>query len=165
MVFPAILCFQNSPFEVTYPLLYSKWITNKEDLLYSTWSSTQFYVAARMGGGFGGEWIHVSVWLSPCAVHLKPPQHLVQFSRSLCDPMNRSAPGLSVHRQLLEFTQTQSIESVMPSSHLILCRPLLLLPPSFPASGSLQMSQLFASGCPSTAVSASTSVPPVNTQD
>ena len=38
MVFPAILCFQNSPFEVTYPLLYSKWITNKEDLLYSTWS-------------------------------------------------------------------------------------------------------------------------------
>ena len=58
-----------------------------------------------------------------------------------------------------------SIKSVMPSSHLILCRPLLLLPPSFPASGSLQMSQLFASGCPSIAVSASTSVPPMNTQD
>ena len=34
-----------------------------------------------------------------------------------------------------------SIESVMPSNHLILCRPLLL-----PASGSFQMSQLFASG-------------------
>ena len=41
----------------------------------------------------------------------------------LCDLMNRSTPGLP------EFTQTQSIESVMPSSHLILCRPLLLLPP------------------------------------
>ena len=50
----------------------------------------------------------------------------------LCDPMNRSTPGLSVHHQLPEFTQT-SIESVMPSSHLILCRPLLLLPPIPPS--------------------------------
>ena len=44
--------------------------------------------------------------------------------------MNHSTPGLPVHHQLLEFTQTHSsIESVMPSSHLILCHPLLLLPP------------------------------------
>ena len=42
--------------------------------------------------------------------------------------MNRSTPGPSVHHQLPEFTETQSIESVTPSSHLILCRPLLLLP-------------------------------------
>ena len=42
--------------------------------------------------------------------------------------MNCSTPGLPVHHQLPEFTQTQSIESVMPSSHLILCCPLLLLP-------------------------------------
>ena len=42
--------------------------------------------------------------------------------------MNRSTPGLPVHHHLPEFTQTQSIESVMPSSHLILGRPLLLLP-------------------------------------
>ena len=47
----------------------------------------------------------------------------------LCDPMNRSTPGLPVHHLLLEFTQTPSIESVMPSSHLILCCPLLLLLP------------------------------------
>ena len=46
--------------------------------------------------------------------------------------MNRSTPGLPVHHQLPEFTQT-SIESVMPSSHLILCRPLLLLPPVLPS--------------------------------
>ena len=39
-----------------------------------------------------------------------------------------------------------SIESVMPSNHLILCRPLLLLPQSFPAPGSFPMSQLFTSG-------------------
>ena len=48
--------------------------------------------------------------------------------------MNRSTPGLPVHHQLLESLRPTSIESVMPSSHLILCRPLLLLPsipPSF----------------------------------
>ena len=39
-----------------------------------------------------------------------------------------------------------SIESVMPSNHLILCRPLLLLPSIFPSIRSFQMSQLFASG-------------------
>ena len=42
--------------------------------------------------------------------------------------MNRSTPGLPVHHQLLEFTQTHVHRVVMPSSHLILCRPLLLLP-------------------------------------
>ena len=46
--------------------------------------------------------------------------------------MNCSTPGFPVHHQLLEFTQLTSIESVMPSSHLILCRPLLLLPSVFP---------------------------------
>ena len=46
--------------------------------------------------------------------------------------MNRSMPGLPVHHHLPEFTQTMSIESVMPSSHLILCRPLFLLPPIHP---------------------------------
>ena len=47
--------------------------------------------------------------------------------------MNRSTPGLPVHHQLPEFTQTH-IHSVMPSSHLILCRPLLLLPPIPPST-------------------------------
>ena len=46
--------------------------------------------------------------------------------------MNCSTPGLLVHHQLLEFTQLMSIESVMPSNHLILYRPLLLLPSVFP---------------------------------
>ena len=49
---------------VRYTLLYSKQITNK-DLLYSTWNSTPCYVAACTGGEFGGEQIHVYVWLSP----------------------------------------------------------------------------------------------------
>ena len=46
--------------------------------------------------------------------------------------MNHSTPGLPVHHQLPESTQPMSIESVMPSNHLILCRPLLLLPSIFP---------------------------------
>ena len=47
--------------------------------------------------------------------------------------MNHSTPGLPVHHQLPEFTQTDVIESVMPSNHLILCQPLLLLPPIHPS--------------------------------
>ena len=43
--------------------------------------------------------------------------------------MSRNTPGLPVHHRLPEFTQLMSIKSVMPSSHLILCHPLLLLPP------------------------------------
>ena len=58
---------------------------------------------------------------------------VTQSCPTLCDPMNRSMPGLPVHHQLPEFTETQSIESVMPSSHLILCRPLLLLSPIPPS--------------------------------
>ena len=46
--------------------------------------------------------------------------------------MNRSTPGLPVHHQLPEFKLT-SIKSVMPFSHLILCCPLLLLPPIAPS--------------------------------
>ena len=44
-----------------------------------------------------------------------------------------SVPGLPVHCQLPEFTQTHVIELVMPSNHLILCRPLLLLSSIFPS--------------------------------
>ena len=58
-----------------------------------------------------------------------------------------------------------SIKWVMPSIHLILCRPLLFLLQSFSASVSFQMSQLFEAGGQSIGVSASASVLPVNIQD
>ena len=58
-----------------------------------------------------------------------------------------------------------SIESVIPSNHLILCRPILLLLSIFPNIRSFQMSQLFASGGQSIGVSASASVLPMNIQD
>ena len=53
---------------------------------------------------------------------------------TLFDPMNPSTPGLLAHHQLPEFIQTQvHRELVMPSSHLIVCRPLLLLHPIPPS--------------------------------
>ena len=63
----------------------------------------------------------------------------VQFSSvaqscpTLCDPMNRSTPGLPVHHQFLEFTKLMCIKLVIPSNHLILCRPLLFPPSIFPS--------------------------------
>ena len=54
---------------------------------------------------------------------------VTQSCPTLCDPMNCSTPGLPVHHSL----KLTSIESVMPSSHLILCHPLLILP-SIPPS-------------------------------
>ena len=61
-------------------------------------------------------------------------------------------PWTAARQASLSFTVSQSllkvmsIESVMPSSHLILCRPLLLLPQSLPALGSFPVRQLLASG-------------------
>jgi len=57
-----------------YTLLYLRWIIDK-DLLHSTGTSAQCYVAAWMGGEFGRQWIRVYVRLSPFAIHLKLSQH------------------------------------------------------------------------------------------
>ena len=51
----------------------------------------------------------------------------------LCDPMNRSMPGLLSITNSQSSLKLMSIESVMPSSHFILCHPLLLLPPNPPS--------------------------------
>ena len=53
---------------------------------------------------------------------------VTQSCRTLCNPMNCSMPGLPAHHQLPEFTQTHIHGVSEPSSHLILCHPLLLLP-------------------------------------
>ena len=89
---------------------------------------------------------------------------VTQLCPTFCDPMDCSTPGLPVHHQPPEFTQThvhwvddaiQPSHSVVPFSHL----------QSFPASGSFPMSQFFTSGGQSIGVSASASDLPVNTQD
>ena len=58
---------------------------------------------------------------------------VTQSSRTLYNPMNRSTPGLPVHHQLLEFTQTHvhRVGDAIQPSHL--CHPLLLLPPIPPS--------------------------------
>ena len=52
---------------------------------------------------------------------------------TLCSPINCSMPGFPVLHCLPDFAQTSCPLSQMPSSHLILCCPLLLLPSVFPS--------------------------------
>ena len=96
--------------------------------------------------------------------------YLVQFSSVQLlsrvwhsEPMNCSTPGLPVHHQLPEFTQThvhRVSDAIQPSHPLSSSYPQ-----SLPASESFPMSQLFASGGQKIGVSASASVIPKNTQD
>ena len=92
----------------------------------------------------------------------------VQFSSvaqscpTLCNPMNHSTPGLPIHHQLVEFTQTHVNDAIQPS------HPLLAPSPPAPNPSqhqSFPMSQLFTWGGQSTGVSALASVLPKNTQD
>ena len=95
----------------------------------------------------------------------------VQFSSvahscpTLCDPMAYSTPGLPVHHQLSELTQThvhRVSDAFQPSHPLSSPSPLNF---NLPASESFQMSQFIPSGSPSIEVSASASVLPMNIQD
>ena len=91
---------------------------------------------------------------------------VAQLCLTLCDPMNRSTPGHPVHLQLLKSIQTyvHCVGDAIQPSHPLSSPSSPAFNP-FPALGSFQMSQLFTSGGQSTGVSASTSVPPMNTQD
>ena len=99
--------------------------------------------------------------------------HTTQFSSvaqscpPLCDPMNFSTPGLPVHHQLLEFTQTHvhRVSDAIQPSHLLSSHHLLIsCPQSLSASESFPMSQLFAWGGQSTTVSALASFLPKKSQ-
>ena len=68
--------------------------------------------------------------LRECSVEFSS---VAQSCSTLCNSMSLNTPGLPVHHQLLSLLKLMSIEQVMPSSHLILCRPLLLLPPIPPS--------------------------------
>ena len=81
-----------------------------------------------------------SYFISSCScfidtfAHLSPQfSSVAQSCLTLCDFMDCSMPGFPVHHQLPELAQLMSIKSVMPSNHLILCHPLLLLPSIFPS--------------------------------
>ena len=88
-----------------------------------------------------------------------------QSCPTLCNPMNRSTPGLPVHHQLPEFTQThihRVSDAIQPSHPL--SSPSPPAPQSLPASESFPMSQLFAWGGQSIGVSASASFLPKKSQ-
>ena len=57
------------------------------------------------------------------------PRQTNEQGHQIYDPMDCSTPGFSVLHQLLDLAQTHVIELVISSNHLILCCPLLLLPP------------------------------------
>ena len=96
--------------------------------------------------------------------------HLFIVVQSLSCVQLFATPWTTAHQASLSFSVSRSllklmsVESVMPSNHLILCHPLSFCLQSFPASGSFPVSQLFVSGGQSIGASASASVLPVNIQ-
>ena len=98
-------------------------------------------------------------------IHLSSVQSLsrVRLFATLWTAACQASLSITNSRSLLKL---MSIELVMPSNHLILCRPLLLLPSIFPnIRVFFPMSQLFASGGHTIGVSASASVLPMNIED
>ena len=85
---------------------------------------------------------------------------VAQSCQTLCNPVDFSTPGFPPPYHLPEFAIAKflSIESMTPSNHVMLCRPLLVLPSIFPSVRSFPMNWLFASGSQSIGASPSTSV-------
>ena len=83
----------------------------------------------------------------------------------LCDPMYCSTPGFLSITNSQSLLKLKSIESVMPSNHLILCHPLLLLPSIFPSIRVFSNESVLPIMCQSIGASASVSVLPMNIQD
>ena len=89
---------------------------------------------------------------------------VAQLCPTLCNPINHSMPGLPVHHQLPEFTQThvhRVSDAIQPSHRLV---PFSSCHQSLPASESFPMSQLFSWGGQSTGVSALASFLPKKSQ-
>ena len=79
--------------------------------------------------------------------------------------MDCSIPDFPIHHRLPELLKLVSIELVMPSRHLIFCRPLLLLPSIFPNIRVFANEMALRIKWPSTGVSASATLLPMNIQD
>ena len=111
----------------------------------------------------------LNLGLTQCRQMLYRLRHKFSSVQSLSLVRLFATPWAAAHQASLSITNSQnppkpmSIESVMPSNHLILCHPLLL--PSIFPSIRVFSNQLFTSGGQSIGVSASTSVLPMKTQD
>ena len=94
-----------------------------------------------------GKEVKLSLFVDDMILYISSVQFssVAQSCPTLCDPMNRSKPGLPVHHQLLEFTQTHVYrvgDAIQPSHPLL--SPSPTAPQSLPASETFPMSQLFA---------------------
>ena len=72
---------------------------------------------------------HTQIVFKKCCCHCCS---VAKSCPTLCDPMNYSTSGFPVLHISLSLLKLMTIESVMPSNHLIFCHPLLLLPQIFP---------------------------------
>ena len=134
----------------------------------SSWPRDQTQISCVAGRFF-------TVWATREALNLLRNCSIVFLTISSVQLLSHvwlfATPWIAARQASLSITNSwsslklTSIESVMPSSHLILCRPLLLLPQSLSASESFPVSQLFAWGGQSTGVSALASFLPKNIQD
>ena len=111
------------------------------------------------------QWVLIQCLVGELRSHIP---YSVQFSSvqslsrvRLCDPTDHST-HITNSWSLLKLI---SIESVMPSNHIILCRPLLLPPSIFPSIRVFSNESTLRIRWPRIGVSASTSVLPMNTQD
>ena len=118
-----------------------------------------------------GSLLHFLISSKSRILSYKSCPHKGQFSSvtqscpTLCNPMDYSTPGFPVHHQIWSLLKNMSTESVMPSNHLILCRPLPIPPSVFPSIRVFSSQSVLQSGGQSIGVSASASVLPMNIQD
>ena len=105
---------------------------------------------------FHCHWIMIAISFCCCSV----ASHVRLFATPWSAARQAPLPS-TISWSLFKFI---SIESVMPSNHLILCHPLLLLPSTFPSIRVFANELAFHIRCQSTAASASASVLPMNIQ-
>ena len=113
----------------------------------------------------GGNWA-LFWWVGPCSVQFSS----VQFSLSVLsdalwpqEPQHARPPCPSPTPE--DHPNSMSVESVMPSNHLILCRPLFLPPSILPSIRVFSNESVLSIRWPKDGVSASASVLPMNIQD
>ena len=144
-IFPSIRVFSNeSAFPIRWPMYWS------------------FNFSISPSSEYSGLIFFRIDWFDLLAVQ-GTLKSLLSSVQSLSHVRLFAAPWTAAHQPSLSFMswlKLLSIESVMPSNHLILCWPLLLLPSTFPSIRVFSVSQLFPSGDQRIGASASASVFP-----
>ena len=151
----------------------TEWLSVQYEAIFKDfWSGSYFHVLEKPNFI---RW--ASVYSRGCFSVFPTTSFLMRWETQLicCQSLSRVwlfvTPWTAAHQASLSITNSRnllklmSIESVIPSNYLILCRPLLLLPSIFLSIRVFSMSQFFACGGQSIGVSASASVLPMNTQD